>query len=68
MNVCIPINEDQGMKSEVCAHFGSAPAFLIVDAGRIRTITSITERVRRSRLSRARVSTPWWSEASAGVH
>jgi predicted Fe-Mo cluster-binding NifX family protein len=31
MNICIPVNEDQGLQSEVCAHFGSAPAFLIVD-------------------------------------
>jgi predicted Fe-Mo cluster-binding NifX family protein len=31
MNICIPVNEDKGLKSEVCAHFGSAPAFLIVD-------------------------------------
>jgi len=31
MNLCIPITEDQGMKSQVCAHFGSAPMFLIVD-------------------------------------
>jgi predicted Fe-Mo cluster-binding NifX family protein len=31
MKICIPVNEDQGLQSEVCAHFGSAPAFLIVD-------------------------------------
>ena len=31
MNICIPVNEDQGLQSEVCAHFGSAPAFMIVD-------------------------------------
>ena len=31
MNICIPINEDKGLQSEVCAHFGSAPAFLMVD-------------------------------------
>jgi predicted Fe-Mo cluster-binding NifX family protein len=31
MRICIPVNEDQGLQSEVCAHFGSAPAFLIVD-------------------------------------
>lgn len=31
MNICIPVNEDQGLQSPVCAHFGSAPVFLIVD-------------------------------------
>ncbi|MFZ0890641.1 MAG: NifB/NifX family molybdenum-iron cluster-binding protein [Candidatus Binataceae bacterium] len=31
MNICIPIDEDQGLQSPVCAHFGSAPAFIIVD-------------------------------------
>jgi len=31
MNVCIPVNEDKGLQSQVCAHFGSAPLFMIVD-------------------------------------
>lgn len=31
MNLCIPVNADSGLTSEVCAHFGSAPCFLIVD-------------------------------------
>ena len=31
MNICIPVNEDRGPQSPVCAHFGSAPVFLIVD-------------------------------------
>jgi predicted Fe-Mo cluster-binding NifX family protein len=31
MRICIPVNENLGLQSEVCAHFGSAPAFLIVD-------------------------------------
>jgi predicted Fe-Mo cluster-binding NifX family protein len=31
MFVCIPVEEDLGLKSRVCAHFGSTPAFLIVD-------------------------------------
>jgi predicted Fe-Mo cluster-binding NifX family protein len=31
MNVCIPISEDRGLQSPVCGHFGSAPAFLVVD-------------------------------------
>jgi len=31
VNICIPITSDEGLDSPVCAHFGSAPAFLIVD-------------------------------------
>ncbi len=31
MNLCIPVEEDLGLKSLVCPHFGSAPLFLIVD-------------------------------------
>jgi predicted Fe-Mo cluster-binding NifX family protein len=31
MNLCIPIDADRGLESPVCAHFGSAPAFMIVD-------------------------------------
>jgi predicted Fe-Mo cluster-binding NifX family protein len=31
MNVCIPVDADQGTDSPVCAHFGSAPFFMIVD-------------------------------------
>ena len=31
MNICVPIEADNGLTSAVCAHFGSAPAFLIVD-------------------------------------
>jgi predicted Fe-Mo cluster-binding NifX family protein len=31
MNVCIPVNEDKGLQSPICAHFGSAPVFMIVD-------------------------------------
>lgn len=31
MNICIPVNADQGLSSPVCAHFGSAPFFMIVD-------------------------------------
>lgn len=42
MNICIPVNEDQGLQSEVCAHFGSAPAFMIVDtdSGSCRAIAN----------------------------
>lgn len=31
MNLCIPVNSDSGLASEVGAHFGAAPCFLIVD-------------------------------------
>jgi len=31
MNICIPVNENRGLESPVCAHFGSAPYFMIVD-------------------------------------
>jgi predicted Fe-Mo cluster-binding NifX family protein len=42
MNICIPITDDHGLDSAVCAHFGSAPAFLIVDteSGALRTVTN----------------------------
>lgn len=32
MKICIPVEGDQGLDSVVCAHFGSAPVFLIVDS------------------------------------
>jgi predicted Fe-Mo cluster-binding NifX family protein len=31
VNICIPIDEDHGLQSPVCAHFSSAPAFMVVD-------------------------------------
>lgn len=31
MNICIPVEDDRGLDSPVCAHFGSAPLFMIVD-------------------------------------
>jgi predicted Fe-Mo cluster-binding NifX family protein len=31
MNICIPVDSDKGLDSTVCAHFGSAPIFMIVD-------------------------------------
>jgi predicted Fe-Mo cluster-binding NifX family protein len=34
MNICIPIDADRGLDSPVCAHFGAAPAFMIVDTER----------------------------------
>ena len=32
MNICIPIEKDEGLDSTVCEHFGSAPVFLVVDS------------------------------------
>ncbi len=32
MNICIPVIESKGLDSVVSEHFGSAPAFLIVDS------------------------------------
>ncbi len=32
MKVCIPVMEYRGLESEVYGHFGSAPAFVIVDS------------------------------------
>jgi predicted Fe-Mo cluster-binding NifX family protein len=45
MNICIPIDEDAGLQSPVCAHFGSAPAFMIVDTetGQCRTIRNANQ-------------------------
>jgi predicted Fe-Mo cluster-binding NifX family protein len=42
MQICIPITENKGLKSPVSAHFGSAPAFMIVDtdSGTCRAITN----------------------------
>lgn len=32
MKLCIPVTRNEGLASPVCAHFGSAPLFLVVDA------------------------------------
>jgi predicted Fe-Mo cluster-binding NifX family protein len=42
MNICIPVEADYGLSSPVCPHFGSAPAFMIVDvdAGSCRAIAN----------------------------
>ncbi|HTP24719.1 MAG TPA: NifB/NifX family molybdenum-iron cluster-binding protein [Anaeromyxobacteraceae bacterium] len=42
MNICIPVTEERGLASSVCAHFGSAPLFLVVDtdSGACRTIAN----------------------------
>jgi predicted Fe-Mo cluster-binding NifX family protein len=31
MNICIPVDANNELQSQVCAHFGSAPVFMIVD-------------------------------------
>jgi predicted Fe-Mo cluster-binding NifX family protein len=40
VNVCIAVDEDRGLESSVCGHFGSAPLFLIVDiqSGRYKAV------------------------------
>jgi predicted Fe-Mo cluster-binding NifX family protein len=45
MQICIPVLEDQGLNSLVCGHFGSAPAFMIVDtdSGRYRLIENLNQ-------------------------
>ncbi|MBN1655334.1 MAG: NifB/NifX family molybdenum-iron cluster-binding protein [Deltaproteobacteria bacterium] len=45
MKICIPIDQDKGLQSPVCAHFGSAPAFMIVDtdSGDCRAINNINQ-------------------------
>jgi predicted Fe-Mo cluster-binding NifX family protein len=45
MIICIPVNEDEGIQSQVCAHFGSAPAFMLVDidTGAYRSIANASE-------------------------
>lgn len=32
MTICFPVTRDAGAESPLCAHFGSAPLFLLVDA------------------------------------
>ena len=33
VNICIPVTADRGLESPVSGHFGSAPIFMLVDAG-----------------------------------
>ena len=42
MRICIPVDEDLGLASPVCMHFGSAPYFMIVntDDGSCRAIAN----------------------------
>ncbi len=39
MKICFPVQTDQGMESTVYNHFGSAPAFLVVDTHTNSVIT-----------------------------
>jgi predicted Fe-Mo cluster-binding NifX family protein len=45
LQICIPIEEDLGLESRVCGHFGSAPAFMFVDtdSGACRAIVNRNE-------------------------
>lgn len=45
MKICIPVDEDQGLSSPICPHFGSAPHFMIVntDDGSCRAIRNRNE-------------------------
>jgi len=40
MKVCFPVEEDQGLESNIYGHFGSAPQFILVDmaTSEIKTI------------------------------
>ena len=40
MKICFPVQNDEGMDSAVYNHFGSAPAFLVVDT-HANTVTTI---------------------------
>jgi len=44
MNICIPITRDNGIRSPVSLHFGSAPIFMVIDTetGSCRAITNRT--------------------------
>ncbi|MBD3160689.1 MAG: diguanylate cyclase [Candidatus Eisenbacteria bacterium] len=42
MRIAIPTDDDQGLESRICAHFGSAPYFTLVDTetGDVRVIAN----------------------------
>jgi len=42
MKICFPVSKVNGMESEVYGHFGSAPAFLVIetDSNTIKTINN----------------------------
>jgi predicted Fe-Mo cluster-binding NifX family protein len=39
MKVCFPVEKDEGLKSSVYGHFGSAPAFVMVDTDATQAVT-----------------------------
>jgi predicted Fe-Mo cluster-binding NifX family protein len=43
MKVCFPVSKTNGLKSEVYEHFGSAPAFIVVETDS-NTVTTITNK------------------------
>jgi len=43
MKICFPVSKVNGMESEVYGHFGSAPAFLVIETDS-NTITTINNR------------------------
>jgi len=43
MKICFPVAADHGIKSEVYGHFGSAPAFIIVETD-TNTVTTINNK------------------------
>ncbi len=45
MKVCFPVFEIEGLESEVYGHFGSAPAFVVVDLD-TKELTAITNQDR----------------------
>jgi len=42
MKICFPVPEDNGLKSHIYSHFGSAPEFLVVDTelGKIKSVSN----------------------------
>jgi len=43
MKVCFPVSKVEGLESEVYGHFGSAPAFLVVETDS-QVVTTITNK------------------------
>jgi len=70
MKVGFPVELDEGMESKVYGHFGSAPAFVVVDTekkevgqSRIRISTTSTEHAIPSAPWMDNSSTPWlWGD------
>ena len=40
MNVCFPVDDDRGLDSPICDHFGQAPGFVLVDTDTMQ-VTSV---------------------------